>query len=350
MRTVWPAKGKMRGMVYFTHGYCSHINRFPQAYLENEFAKAGYAFAGVDFHGHGYSDGIRASIDSHKDVIDDALNGLLAVYGMGDGEYHVEGQADPSLPLFLMGHSMGGAVAMLMGTILSAQGEAEAATPFAHQNMQHIARLGSIFRGVVGFCPCVDILPEIPTLAQIIFIGPLAYLFPNWSIPEFIMSENAPVEVSKHWKSKNWSSRDYHKYVRSDELSYNSNIRMNTLWSLLRLGTAIDESVGQMDFPFILYHDEKDATVKYEGSVRIMEYAPSDDKQLITLPNALHDIIANRLEWSTQHGLDWVESRMGSSATFAPTSVFDSEGVEDSPSPSPASKAPRRRAKSSSRK
>ena len=47
------------------------------------------------------------------------------------------------------------------------------------------------------------------------------------------------------------------------------------------------------EFPFIIFHDPKDAITKFEPSAELVAKASSTDKQLIQMPGGKHDLIAN---------------------------------------------------------
>lgn len=89
----------LKGVVTITHGYGEHIGRYQHvaAWLN----EAGYAVYGLDHHGHGRSAGKRGRV-SLKAAVDD-LNQLIVT---------VSRARHPELPQFLLGHSMGGAVAL----------------------------------------------------------------------------------------------------------------------------------------------------------------------------------------------------------------------------------------------
>jgi alpha-beta hydrolase superfamily lysophospholipase len=88
-----------RGLVVLVHGVHEHSGRY--AHVAERLNRAGYAVHTLDHEGHGRSGGTRGNIGSMK--------GLLADL------QHVREQAvaeHPGLPLFVVGHSMGGLVAL----------------------------------------------------------------------------------------------------------------------------------------------------------------------------------------------------------------------------------------------
>jgi alpha-beta hydrolase superfamily lysophospholipase len=120
-----PASGP-RAAVVLAHGASEHSGRY--AWTGERLAERGYALYAVDHRGHGRSEGPRAVIDRMDNAVED-LNQLVAIACSRHGDRRP----------FLLGHSMGGAVALayalrhqeeLEGLVLSAPLAAlEAASP-----------------------------------------------------------------------------------------------------------------------------------------------------------------------------------------------------------------------------
>ena len=94
----WPAVGGRRATVALVHGLAEHAGRY--AALAGRLNAAGIELLAVDLRGHGSAPGKRARIERFDDYLLDA-EALLSV------------AAHDNAPLFLMGHSMGGAIAAL---------------------------------------------------------------------------------------------------------------------------------------------------------------------------------------------------------------------------------------------
>jgi alpha-beta hydrolase superfamily lysophospholipase len=93
----WPAL-KSRGAVLIVHGLGEHSGRYER--LAQWFNQRGYAVRGYDQRGHGRTPGRRGAIRHGDDLLDD----LATVY-------HDYASEQP-LPPLLLGHSMGGLVAL----------------------------------------------------------------------------------------------------------------------------------------------------------------------------------------------------------------------------------------------
>lgn len=87
-----------RGIAVLLHSLGEHGGRYEAA--AEKFSSAGYAVYRFDFRGHGRSDGPRGDVQDFRDYLCD----VDTVVDHARREF-------PVLPLFLIGHSMGGLVA-----------------------------------------------------------------------------------------------------------------------------------------------------------------------------------------------------------------------------------------------
>jgi acylglycerol lipase len=94
-----PASASARGVVVLAHGAGEHSGRY--AHVGERLAESGYAVHALDHRGHGRSGGPRMYIDSMDDVVAD-LGTFIEFVRRGH----------PGQPLVLLGHSMGGLVAI----------------------------------------------------------------------------------------------------------------------------------------------------------------------------------------------------------------------------------------------
>jgi alpha-beta hydrolase superfamily lysophospholipase len=97
----WSPAGdqQLKGVVTIAHGYGEHIGRYD--YVAERLNDAGFAVYGLDHHGHGRSDGKRGRVSLGPAAAD--LDQLIVT---------VSKRRHPELPQFLLGHSMGGAIAL----------------------------------------------------------------------------------------------------------------------------------------------------------------------------------------------------------------------------------------------
>src|SRR4051812_46365557 len=89
----------VRAAIVLSHGASEHGGRY--RWTAERLAERGYTTYAVDHRGHGRSDGPRAYVDRMDNVVADL-----------DQVVDVAAGAHPDVPLFLLGHSMGGCVAL----------------------------------------------------------------------------------------------------------------------------------------------------------------------------------------------------------------------------------------------
>lgn len=93
----WSPAGQARAVVVIVHGYAEHSGRYE--WTAARLTERGYGVEALDLRGHGRSEGGRVFVNSFEEYHDD-LERFLA-----------RGRArNPGLPLFLLGHSMGGGI------------------------------------------------------------------------------------------------------------------------------------------------------------------------------------------------------------------------------------------------
>ena len=134
-----------RAVVLIVHGLGEHCGRYEA--VANDLNTAGYAVASMDLPGHGYSDGRRGHIDRFS------LYGETALL-----QYAKSRQAYPDIPIFILGHSMGGLIA-------------------AHLLLNHQGK----FAGALLSGPAIRI-PQEPTAFQMMMVKFIAALFPKLGV------------------------------------------------------------------------------------------------------------------------------------------------------------------------
>ena len=96
---AWLPDGDPTAAVLLIHGLGEHSGRY--GHVAEALTGAGYAVHALDHRGHGKSEGKRVFVKSYDELLDD----LVMFRG------HVEAQ-HPDIPLVVLGHSMGGNLAV----------------------------------------------------------------------------------------------------------------------------------------------------------------------------------------------------------------------------------------------
>ncbi len=93
------SQGSPRYVALLSHGYGEHIGRYQ--HVADALVQAGAAVYGIDHVGHGRSEGDRVVIENYDSVVADLHQLDLRAR-----------EENPGLPVVLIGHSMGGLIAM----------------------------------------------------------------------------------------------------------------------------------------------------------------------------------------------------------------------------------------------
>jgi acylglycerol lipase len=180
-RIVWRSQvpeGNPLAIVLIAHGWADHSGRYD--YVAARLIDQGYAVYALDHHGHGRSDGARAQINLELAVRDiDHLIGLAV-------EQH------PDTEVFLLGHSMGGALGLryamahgdrLAGLILS--------SPLADvEGRQVIKKLGKLIGRIAPSMAVAKMDPKLisrdPKVVQAYVEDPLVF---HRGVPAFTAAQ-----------------------------------------------------------------------------------------------------------------------------------------------------------------
>lgn len=238
----WPAPGgaPVKSAVVIAHGVSEHSGRY--AHVARRLNGAGYDVFALDHRGHGRSDGGGANIGRIASAVADigTLIGIAREVSSGPR-------------LFLLGHSMGGALALqfalerqreLDGLVLSAPAAAlEAASRF-----ELVAG-----RALSVVAPGLGVFPVDPSAVS-----------------------RDPVVVS-----------DY----ESDPLNYHRKLPARTVAELARAIESFPDRLPGLTLPLLVMVGTADLLVPPDASRMVAERAGSADKRLIEYDGLYHEIL-----------------------------------------------------------
>ena len=248
-----------RAVVVLAHGGSEHSGRYD--WTARGLAERGYATYALDHRGHGRSEGPRAYIDRMDNAVAD-LDQLI----------HLAADAHPDAPVFLLGHSVGGCVALayaiehqdkLDGLVLSAPVAALEAASFA-------TRMAGKVLSVVA-----------PRLGV-------------YDIDSTTVSRDPDVV------------RDYD----ADPLNYHGKLPARTVAELSNTVERFPSAVPRLTLPMLLMHGTADRLVPIVGTEMVDELAGSDDKTFIRYEGLYHEILneperdrvlADIIAWLDEH-------------------------------------------------
>lgn len=259
-----PVSLKIRGLVVLLHGLNEHSGRY------SDFAKQlnanGYKVFGMDWIGHGGSDGLHAYVHSLDDAVFDLKSYLQKV--LAD---------NPGLPCFLFGHSTGGAI--VLKAVLDPS-------------------ISSCISGVVLTSPAVGVQPSHPIYAVLAPI--VSLLFPT-------------LQVGAANKTSLPVTRDPDALVAkySDPLVYTGAIRVRTGYEILKISSYLQQNLSKICIPFLVLHGTADEVTDPTASQKLYDEASSTDKSIRLLQGLLHDLLFEPERQSIMNDIiDWMNGRL----------------------------------------
>jgi len=260
---VWLPR-KTRAAVLLIHGFGEHCGRYGN--VVDTLLPAGFSVWGIDHRGHGKSQGLQGHVDSFMDYVEDVHTYYEEVVSPVTG----------SLPIFVLGHSMGSIIAMnyacryqdeLAGCVLSGTGST------------------SPISGGKAVRTLTAILSRLVPRARINF--PLS--------PDFISRDPKVVDAYKE------------DPLVHAQISFRLARSMSTA-----LATGV-EGIGKVDLPILIQCGSEDES--FAGQQQLFDGLQAQDKTLKIYPGLKHEVY-NELESDRKVVLSdlvtWLQQRIES--------------------------------------
>lgn len=210
----WHGDGPPRALVVIVHGLGEHSDRYD--HVARRLVADGCAVYAVDHRGHGRSQGPRALIDDVDAVVADLDALVLAARA-----------AHPGVPAFMLGHSLGGMLAVRYA--------------LAHQD--HLDGLI-----VTGALAQVDASPALRVVGRV--IAAVAPRAPLISIdPELVSRDPAVVQA-----------------YRADPLVHHGRVPARTGVTIADTTAALPDAVGALTLPVLIAYGTADGICAPAGS------------------------------------------------------------------------------------
>lgn len=256
---AWLPEGPPRATIVLAHGASEHGGRY--AWTGEQMVARGYAVYAIDHRGHGRSAGDRALIDRMHNAVED-LHTLV----------ERAAAAHPGRPVVLLGHSMGGAVA------LSYTSE--------HEN----------------------------ALDALVLSGPLAALeaaSPVQRVAGRVLSVVAPkfgvVDIDSSAVSRD---PDVVTDYDADPLNYHGKLPARTVAELSHAIDGYPDAVARFKLPMLVMHGGADRLVPIAGSQMVVDRAASEDKTFTRYDGLFHEILNEPERQQVLDDIaDWLDAR-----------------------------------------
>ena len=237
----WEPEGAPKAAVALVHGYAEHSDRY--AHVAAFLTERGYAVHSYDQRGYGRSEGRRAYVDTFDQYVVDLHSFMQAVRERAPGQ-----------PVFLLGHSMGGAVC-------------------ATYCVDHGARPKGLALSSAALKVSADLAPLLQRSAQL--AGRLAPTLPTIRLPRGLISRDAAVVAR----------------AEADPLCYHGRLPARTGAELLRASRHLYENLERLTLPLLLFHGTADGLTDPDGSRATYRRARSADKSLKLYDGLLHETL-----------------------------------------------------------
>ncbi len=237
----WYPQDSPKAIVVIIHGSFEHSGRYNHValYLVNH----GYAVYAFDLRGHGKSEGERAFIPSFEVLIKDL--GIFLDFLK---------RQDSTKPVFLLGHSSGGCIALFFEIMHRPTG----------------------VKGMVLCAPALRMKKGIGLFARsIAFIT--GYLFPRLKL---------------HKLDSRFLSHDQQaiSFYNNDPLVYREKLLAGTVSGFLHSVNKICSQLEKIDLPLFILHGAQDRIVDIAGSKLLYNKSRSLDKTFKIYQNCYHEL------------------------------------------------------------
>jgi acylglycerol lipase len=267
---VSPEETIPKALVVVFHGFLAHGNYPTVRYAAEFLATEEYAVVAVDFPGHGKSKGQRGYLESAETMVQD---GACMI------DYATALYKEKSLKLFLMGSSMGGAIAL------------------------SVAQQSKSKDQVAGVLLLAPMLKLNVSSAEHFALKGLAFFVPTWQL----------IPSSATNSEKQYRDDEKRKECDDDKLTVSgAYLQPSSALACVDITHNIRSLFETIETPMLIMVADEDIVVKNEGSEELFSKSISSDKiknhypslhGLLCEPNPLFDEIKSDI-------LNWIKERL----------------------------------------
>jgi acylglycerol lipase len=265
VRIFWQSwtteEGAARGVVVIVHGFGEHSDRYE--HVARRLVAEGYATYALDHRGHGRSEGTRAMIDRLADAVSDIDQLVL-----------LAGNAHPGRPLFMLGHSMGGLLAV-------------------QYTLGHQDRLAGLLLSGALAAPDAAPAPARLIARMLSAVAPRAGLI---GLDATLVSRDPQVVAA---------------YL-ADPLVHHGKLPARTVAELMGAGQRFSELAPRIHVPTLIMYGTEDRLCPPSGSVMLGERIGAADITLIPYDGLYHEILNEPEQETVLDDLcNWLTAHVG---------------------------------------
>lgn len=268
----WKPSGTPKALIFVSHGAGEHCGRYDE--LAHMLKGLDMLVFAHDHVGHGQSEGERMVVSDFQVFVRDVLQHVDTI------------QKDyPDVPIFLLGHSMGGAISILVA-----------------------AERPTYFSGMVLISPLVLANPESASTLKVLAAKLLNFVLPNMTLGR----------IDSSVLSRNKSEVDLYN---SDPLVCRAGLKVCFGIQLLNAVSRVERAMPRLTLPFLLLQGSADRLCDSKGAYLLMESSRSQDKTLKMYEGAYH-VLHRELPEVTNSVLhevnSWVSHRIAAAGAGCP--------------------------------
>jgi len=239
---IWDSLVEPHGLICMVHGLGEHSGRYSYCHAAEYLSSNGYGVIAFDIRGHGKSFGKRGHIDSYETL----LNDIEFIVDKGKSLF-------PNIPVFLIGHSMGGNLVL-----------------------NYAIRREHKLQGIIALSPWIE-LKNPPSK----FLIGASYVL-NLICPSITVDNGIKKEELTHDKEIRFMSE-------KDSLTHNR-ISFRLFLSMYKSGRWILENFSNLRIPLLLMHGDMDMVTSYEASKRLA-YSLGSLCTFVTFKGFYHELL-----------------------------------------------------------
>ncbi|XP_075839654.1 monoglyceride lipase isoform X1 [Microtus pennsylvanicus] len=296
----WKPSGTPKALIFVSHGAGEHCGRYDE--LAQMLKGLDMMVFAHDHVGHGQSEGERMVVSDFQVFVRDVLQHVDTV------------QKDyPGVPVFLLGHSMGGAISIL----------AAAERPTHFSGMVLISPLvlaspesASTFKDNLTYVKSpIEKAAEVTTAW-------IPYAFHLWvlaaKVLNFVLPNMSLGRIDSSALSRNKSEVDLYD---SDPLICRAGVKVCFGIQLMNAVSRVERAMPKLTLPFLLLQGSADRLCDSKGAYLLMESSRSQDKTLKMYEGAYHVLHKELPEVtnSVLHEINtWVSHRIATTGAGCP--------------------------------
>ena len=263
----WIAAGRPKASLVLSHGYAEHIGRY--GHVLRPLAVNRFAIYAADHRGHGKSAGARALVHRFDQYVDDL-----------DLVVNRARQEQGGKPCYLLGHSMGGLIALRYALVHPEKIDALVLSAPAIKPVQDASKLQEAsLRAIARVAPGMPVVPS----------------------REGVLSSDPAVE----------------ERAKKDPLFYNGKTKAKQAVEIVDAGREVLKRASQLKMPLMILQGSDDELVDPKGAEQLYKLTnnrPGVDTSMVVWPGMKHELLNEPdgeqvlgviIAWLNGHYVEW---------------------------------------------